>query len=441
MANNFSLNGNVTTAWAAQIKAQKGVMLEPQVRKSGKGFKVVHRMPFASLLHGLLWKISKGYRNNRIEERHAFLNVLEDQVRKSYGLNNKYSSNGHRLAKPEDGKPILGTHPSASALAGNPGGSPALPSKCYEKLQNDKGPSAQLFNRINAARKNASVNRKAYMTSLHEVFLGIATETAYSDVDGVASFKQEWRKPKNATSNNKLAEACRRETVAYEKKRQKAIGGSHISEAMGILPLTRMRPLPPHPRHTRRPLPPTQGRTRRASLPPVAQAPLPPTQGRTRRASLPPVAQAPQPPTQGRTRRALLPPTDFHYDTLYPKIPYTGHAQGNKLQDSISQSSEEITVEVGTTPLLAPHRRKHMTPGELRVEEALKYQPRHPYVTANSSNPPTLREITQDIPPPEGPLPDNDLEQTLTPASGAGKTRTDPKPRQKHDGKASTTLL
>ena len=244
MANNFSLNGNVTTAWAAQIKAQKGVMLEPQVRKSGKGFKVVHRMPFASLLHGLLWKISKGYRNNRIEERHAFLNVLEDQVRKSYGLNNKYSSNGHRLAKPEDGKPILDTQ-SARAPAGNPGGSPTLPSKCYEKLQNDKGPSAQLFNRINAARKNASVNRKAYMTSLHEVFLGIATETAYSDVDGVASFKQEWRKPKNATSNNKLAEACRRETVAYEKKRQKAIGGSHISEAMGILPLTRMRPLPP----------------------------------------------------------------------------------------------------------------------------------------------------------------------------------------------------
>ena len=262
MANNFSLNRNVTTAWAAQIKAQKGVMLEPQVRKSGTGFKVVHRMPFASLLHGLLWKISKGYRNNRIEERHAFLNVLEDQVRGSYGLENKYSSNGHRLANPEEGKPILGTLQSALAPAGNPGGSPALPSKCYEKLKNDTEPSALLFNRINAARENASVNRKAYMTSLHEVFLGIATEDPYSEADDVASFKQEWRKPKDATSDNKLAEACRRETVAYEAKRQKATGGSYISEAMEILPPVAQTPRPPAQRR-QAPPPPRDSLTQR----------------------------------------------------------------------------------------------------------------------------------------------------------------------------------
>ena len=398
MANNFSLNRNVTTAWAAQIKAQKGVMLEPQVRKSGTGFKVVHRMPFASLLHGLLWKISKGYRNNRIEERHAFLNVLEDQVRGSYGLENKYSSNGHRLANPEEGKPILGTLQSALAPAGNPGGSPALPSKCYEKLKNDTEPSALLFNRINAARENASVNRKAYMTSLHEVFLGIATEDPYSEADDVASFKQEWRKPKDATSDNKLAEACRRETVAYEAKRQKATGGSYISEAMEILPPVAQTPRAAAPIHTR---------------------------------------HAPPPPVDALTQRQ-----DPDYDILHPGDFYgstPGYAQSNEFQDSITQNLEEISVEIGTTPLLPPRRGRQepLPPLPARPVDSTYAEINRPGTRRDRTYevvPPTLQEATQDIPPPKDLPSDNDLEQTLTPASGLERTQTDREPRQKPDG-------
>ncbi len=262
MANNFSLNPNVVTAWAAQLKAQKGVMLEPQVRKSGKGFNVVHRMPLASLLHGLLWKISKGYRNNRIEERHAYLNVLEDQVRTSYGLVKKYSSNGHRLANPEV---VQGRKPADSV-----DGSPVLPTKCYEKLRDDTGPSQVLFNRINAARENASVNRKAYMTSLHEIFLGIASKTPYSQETNISSLKKELRKPARDTNCNRLAEACRRETVAYEGKREKATGSSYVSEAMQILPPVDPPPLPPTA-HNIQPAPSGIEPGRR-------QAPEPPTQ-------------------------------------------------------------------------------------------------------------------------------------------------------------------
>ena len=132
------------------------------------------RGPLAQLLHNFMWAVSPGYRDKKLENRLALLNMIEDEIRTSSGSQAKYSREGlksHR-GEPEQGGP--GEKDPVRTLDDRP-------SEARRGVWKDGEAPAGLSKDVNTALKNAERNvgnRQAFLDSLHRIFITAAAEMA-----------------------------------------------------------------------------------------------------------------------------------------------------------------------------------------------------------------------------------------------------------------------
>ncbi len=132
------------------------------------------RGPLAQLLHNFMWAVSPGYRDKKLENRLALLNMIEDEIRTSSGTQAKYSRQGlksHR-GEPEQGGP--GKKEPVRTLEDRP-------SEARRGVWEEGHPPLDLSKDVSKALKNAERNvgnRQAFLDSLHRIFITAAAEMA-----------------------------------------------------------------------------------------------------------------------------------------------------------------------------------------------------------------------------------------------------------------------
>ncbi len=132
-------------------------------------YSVRRRGPLSQLLHSFMWAVSPGYRDKKLENRHALLNMIEDEIRTSSGSQAKYSRQGLKSYQgqevPKNQIRTLGDRPS----------------QAHREVWANGQPPAGLSKDVSTALKNAERNvgnRQAFLDSLHRVFIAAAAEIA-----------------------------------------------------------------------------------------------------------------------------------------------------------------------------------------------------------------------------------------------------------------------
>ncbi len=163
-------------AWSAVNKANKPrmgyssltAMKQKRFARERDGIEAAYfvrrRGPLTQLMHSFMWAVSPGYRDKKLENRHALLNMIEDQIRTSSGSDAKYAYNGKEL-------------PQRSSQSENNPQVMVRPSKAHSDVWKNGAPPVDLPEKIGAALQRAErniENRQAFLDSLHRVFLTAA---------------------------------------------------------------------------------------------------------------------------------------------------------------------------------------------------------------------------------------------------------------------------
>ena len=132
------------------------------------------RGPLAQLLHNFMWAVSAGYRDKKLENRLALLNMIEDEIRTSSGSQAKYSRQGLKSHRGEPEQGGAGEKDPVRTLDDRP-------SEARRGVWKEGEAPAGLSKDVNTALKNAERNvgnRQAFLDSLHRIFITAAAEMA-----------------------------------------------------------------------------------------------------------------------------------------------------------------------------------------------------------------------------------------------------------------------
>ena len=132
-------------------------------------YSVRRRGSLSQLLHSFMWAVSPGYRDKKLENRHALLNMIEDEIRTSSGSQAKYSRQGLKSYQNQE------VQENQIRTLGD------RPSQAHREVWANGQPPAGLSEHVSTALKNAERNvgnRQAFLDSLHRVFIAAAAEIA-----------------------------------------------------------------------------------------------------------------------------------------------------------------------------------------------------------------------------------------------------------------------
>ncbi len=305
-------------------------------------YSVRRRGPLSQLLHSFMWAVSPGYRDKKLENRHALLNMIEDEIRTSSGSQAKYSRQG------------LKSYQGQEAQENQIRTIDDRPSQAHREVWANGQPPAGLSEHVSTALKKAERNvgnRQAFLDSLHRVFIAAAAEIAPDQ-----EIRGNHGEPPLLTESFEKAIVGARKSKEVVDIRVAMLEKADPQETTAQLDVA-IRNEYSKSRHTR------GGRINPAAF---QSAIARQTEARTERE---PILEREPEPQRGRSQSAPIPPrypTPPGYESRPPRyesrqLPaYTGTGGSGGRRDQLTQSVDVIS----TSPPEKPTTRGGRTPRE-----------------------------------------------------------------------------